>query len=127
MSAGNFVRAVYEADYGAGDQTHPIRVQPETLLLATIGGTAAVNVNPGGTPTNPISAICSNGRQELGLTPRKVTIRVNGTPPDGYSANSTVALPCLTKDFSTGLVPGVEVSYLGADWVVIGFSPERVK
>jgi len=55
MSAGAFTRTRYRADSG---DTHPIRVQPETLTAA-FGATA--NSAPTDAIDNPISAKVSNG------------------------------------------------------------------
>jgi hypothetical protein len=127
MSAGAFVNSRYEADYGAGTAIHPIRVQPETLLLATTGGTPQTNAPPDGAITNPISAECASSYRSLGLHPRKVRIKLTGAPPTGYEAGGTAVLPLLNKAISVGLSTGVPISYLGTDWVVIGYHPEGVK
>jgi hypothetical protein len=124
MSAGAFVLETYEASYAA-DTFHPIRVQPETLL-ATADGSA----NPGATEavTNPISARVTGSRRSLGLFARMVRLKVQGTPPAGYSTNSIVTIPVLTETaFTAFRTVGTTITYLSASWVVIGSMPENVR
>lgn len=128
MSAGNFTTGIYQADYNQTTlQFHPIRVQPETLEAEAQSAPPVTNVAAGTPVNNPISAVTSRGRRAKGLNPRKVFIKVIGTPPTGYSTNSTTVIPALTPDFYTACVTGVAVTYLGADWEVTGRSPEFAK
>lgn len=125
MSAGSFVNATYEADYGAGTAIHPIRVQPETID-ATAGSTGN---GSGGAATNPISAQVSAGKRRLGLHARTVRLKLapETTPPANYSLNSVTVIPCLNKAFATAVATkGTGVTYLETAWVSAGFSAERV-
>lgn len=125
MSAGSFLNSRYEASYATG-QIHPIRIQPETAALALTADTSETNAPPTGAVTNPISALVSRGARQKGLKPRKVTIRVTGTPPTGYEVGSTVTLPILNEVLFGDLNQGVSVNYLGTTWEVLGRSPEEV-
>jgi len=89
MSAGAFTRTRYRADSG---DTHPIRVQPETLTAA-FGATA--NSAPTDAIDNPISAKVSNGNRAFGLKPRSVTIVFETNAPTGYKVGSYIRLPIL--------------------------------
>jgi len=123
MSAGIFSRSRYEANYGTGNNVHPIRVQPETEGASD--GTL-INDPPGGDIDIPISAIVSNGRRARGLTPRFVYMRLTGTPPTGYAPGSTAKLVCLTESFYNAVAAvGTEITYLATEWEVTGFQPER--
>jgi hypothetical protein len=123
MSAGIFIETTYEANYGAGTATHPIKLQPETLL-ADIGGTA--NAPAAGAPNNPISALVSKSRRGLGLHPRFVYLLLTGAPPAGYEANSRARLVCLTTAFyALAAIRGTVVNYLGTTWKVTGFDAEK--
>lgn len=127
MSAGNFSRSRYEASYAA-NAIHPIRVQPETLAAATVGGTPVSNAPPTAGITNPISAVSSLGRRAKGLKPRMVTLQlpVATTPPTGYSVGSIVRLPILTEALFESLNTGDEMTYLSVTWDVVSTSPEEV-
>lgn len=124
MSAGNFVRTRYAADYGAGDAIHPIRVQPETLQMS-IG--SEDNDPPAGGITNPISAVVSRGRRARGLTPRLITIQLTSTatPPAGYAAGSITRVPALNAAIFGAAFVGASVTYLNTGWEVVSTSPER--
>jgi len=123
MSAGAFVYSSYEANYGAGTSIHPIKVQPETIAAA-IGATDNA---AGGTVNNPISASVSGSRRGMGLFARLVRARITGTPPDGYSANSTITIPALNVAFFTAAVKGAELDYLGTTWEITGTTVEEAK
>lgn len=123
MSAGGFARTRYAADYAA--QIHPIRIQPETAA-ATIGGTA--NAAPTDDITNPISAVVSAGKRDLGLCPRKVNIQFPLTgQPTGYNPGGTIGIVALQKAWWDLAVPGSTVTYLGVACEVVGRSPEQVR
>lgn len=123
MSAGAFVVSRYQAVYSAA-QIHPIKVQPETLLLAI--GTAS-NDPPVAAPTSPISATVSGSKRSLGLNPTMVSIRFVGAPPATYKADSTIRLPLLNTAIRTAAVRSATGTYLGTPIVVVSnFSPERV-
>lgn len=127
MSAGAFSRSRYEAAYAA-NAIHPIRVQPETIALASSGGTPITNAPPTAGITNPISALVSLGRRAKGLRPRSVTLQLPSTsaPPTGYVAGSIVRLPILNQALFAALNTGDEMTYLGTTWDVISTSPEEV-
>jgi len=125
MSAGAFVLSKYAADYGAGDNIHPIRVQPETL---TAVGNSETNDEPGGAINNPISAITSRGRRSKGLIPRQITIRFPDTgQPTGYKPLGITRIPALTLPFYEAQLPGGTITYLGVSCTVISKSPELVR
>lgn len=121
MSAGAFTRTRYRADSG---DTHPIRVQPETL-------TAAFGATANGAPTdaidNPISAKVSNGNRAFGLKPRSVTIVFETNAPTGYKVGSYIRLPILQPALYTNIAAGDSVSYLGGTATVVGKNPERIR
>lgn len=124
MSAGAFTNSKYAASYGAGDNIHPIRVQPETIEAT---GNAEDNDPPAGDINNPISVLSSKSRRSPGIHPRYVRLKVTGAPPAGYSETSVVRLICLNQAFYEAIAAkGTEVQYLGSAWQVIGFSPEFV-
>lgn len=127
MSAGSFSLSRYGASYLA-TAVHPIRVQAETLLAVTIGGTPVTNAPPAGAVNNPISAVVSNGRRSRGLTPRSIRIRLTGTPvPATYSPGSVTTLPALTAAFFAACTVGTTLTYLGSTWTVVGQLPELAK
>lgn len=116
MSSGAFSRTFYEANNG---DIYKVRVQPETAQ-AVIGGTA--NAAPAGPATVPISAKVTKARNEIGLGCRKISI-FTANPPADYIGN-TAQLAVLTPALYDGLNGGESVTYLGATWEVVGFSPE---
>ena len=127
MSAGSFTLSRYGASYLA-TAVHPIRVQTETLLAVTIGGTPVTNAAPTGVVNNPISAVVSNGRRARGLTPRAIRIRLTGTPiPANYIAGSVTLIPALTAAFYAACTVGTTITYLGSTWTVVGQIPELAK
>lgn len=126
MSAGSFTTVGYPADYGAGTNIHPIRVQPETLT-ATAGGSANTPEDIA-TATSPISAMVSGSRRGLGLHARTVRLKSPAVPPATYSVNSKTEIPAVSKTFYTAcLVTGATVNYLTTTWVVEGTTAEKVK
>lgn len=125
MSAGVFVTTRYQASYAAATY-HKIRVQPETLL-ADVGG--VVNDAPTQLLTNPISAIVKGSNRTLGLTPRKVRLKLPAgtTPPTGYKPEGTTTIPCLTTSFYDACVTGLTCTYLNVVWTILGTNPERAR
>lgn len=127
MSAGRFTRRRYAAVY---DDTaiHPIRVQPETLLL-TIGGTA--NTAPTGAVTNPISAVVSRGVRSLGLRPATVTLQWIGSEASDEGNIGSTTVPLLNATIRTAASTADDataVSYLGStNWRVAGYTEEEAK
>lgn len=128
MSAGNFVRTRYEADYSAG-AIHPIRCQPETLLAASpdsAGDPSVVNNPPAGAVTNPISALSKLSRRERGLRPRYLVLRLpEANPPAGYKAGGLVKVVALTKAFYDDSLPEQAMTYLGVQCQIVSREPER--
>jgi len=122
MSAGAFTNAFYPATYGAF--THPIRVQPETLLAAV--GTQ-INESDAGPADNPISAQVGKSTRALGLHARVVFLKLAGTPPTGYVVGSKVRLPAVDILFYAACVKGATVNYLGTTWTVTGRRAEVVR
>jgi len=124
MSAGLFTDTIYQATYDT-DIGHPIRVQPETLLL-TIGGVANSGVVP--VTTSPISARVNSSKRSLGLNARVLRLKLTGTPPANYSATSIVTVPIMSdSNFRTWNVKNTVATYLGTSWKVIGGTAETVK
>jgi hypothetical protein len=122
MSAGAFVRSKYAADYGAGDQIHPIRVQPETISLVI---DSEDNDPPSGDISNPISAVVSNSRRKLGLTPRIITLQLPATgQPTGYKPSGIVRVPALNRTIFDAAQKGDEATYLGVTCIVVSKSTE---
>lgn len=126
MSAGLFQLSRYAAVYNAS-AIHPIRVQPETIAMSTIGTPAVTNAAPTGAVNNPISAIVSRSNRSRGLIPRRVRLRyATGTLPTGYDTRSVTVIPILNATFAGAVSIGTQVTYLGATWTVVGVIPERV-
>lgn len=120
MSAGVFVTRAYAASYSE-TANHPIRVQPETLELSfglNSNGDAIGAIN------NPISAVISRGKRQLGLRPRTVTIKFTGEPPEGYEEAGNITLPWLQRTGFDTISKGTTGSYLGADIECVGKSNE---
>ena len=126
MSAGSFLRTRYQASYDTSE-IHPIRIQPETAAMAEEGAPTNTNDAPSGSVTNPISAVVSNSRRSLGLTPRKFNLQLTGTAPTGYVVGSTVAVPILTEAFYNSIAVNDEVTYLSTTWQVVSKTPEQVR
>lgn len=123
MSAGTFTRSRYEATYKSGE-IHPIRVQPETVLMFQTGTPGTTNAPPAGAVNNDISAEVSRPNRGLGLKPRSFTLEVTGTPPTNYSAGSRTTVPVLTESFYAAISKGGSVTYLGTTWEVVSKNPE---
>lgn len=127
MSAGRFSRTRYEASYLDSNPIHPVRVQPETLALASQGDPVVTNSAPTGSISNPISALVTLGKRARGLRPRSISIQLKDgeTPPTGYVAGSIARVPLLREVMYNAVNVGDDVTYLGVDWQVIGKSPEE--
>lgn len=123
MSSGTFITSFYEASYDGGTHVHAIRVQPETLE-ATVG---VIQNLPTAIAANEFTrAIVSGGRRKIGLHARIARLRIQGTPPAGYSATSTTTIPCLTEAFFNACsVPGAVVAYLDTTWECTGTTSEK--
>lgn len=129
MSAGAFsTLAKYQATYDTA-QIHPIRVQPETLLLTLDKAPAPdlVNTVPAGANTSPISALIGLSRRERGLRARYVTIKWSGSPPAGYKADTTLNVAIMQPSVFNSINIGDTGSYLEAAIEVVAKEPERVR
>lgn len=123
MSAGEFVRSVYETNEG---NFAAIRVQPETLA-ASIDSVA--NAAGAGPVNQEASAQVSKGKRSIGINARTVTLNFTATPPDGYSGDP-VTIPALTPAFYAACNPNSDTAvgtYLGVAVEAVGRSPETVK
>lgn len=121
MSAGQFVREIYEDDNGV---FHPIRCQPETTLL-----TDGTTVNDGG--AGPVDsaqpAKISRSSREYGLKPRTVTFEFDdGQAPTGYENRAQAVLPVLTPAAYAAYTaaPRTQLTYLGGTGIVVNQSNE---
>lgn len=121
MSAGAFTRTRYLADNG---DTHPIRVQPETVAA---GYGSTTNTAPTSAIDNPISARVSGGNRAFGLKPRSVTMVFETTAPTGYKLNSYIRIPILQPTLWNTIATGDSITYLGQTATVVGKSPERIR
>lgn len=119
MSAGDFVRAIYETDSG---NFCSVRVQPETLA-ATIA--ASANGEGAGPVDQLASAIARKGRREIGVGCRQVGIDFAGAPPTGYTSD-VIYFPVLTPAVYNAAALGTPVTYLGANGVVVARIPEDI-
>ena len=129
MSAGEFsTLAKYQASYDTA-QIHPIRVQPETLLLALDKAPAPdlVNTVPAGASTSPISALIGLSRRERGLRARFVTLKWTGSPPTGYQAGTTFNVAIMQQSVFNSINIGDTGSYLETSVQVVAKEPERVR
>lgn len=116
MSAGKFIDSFYELDNNAIAR---VRLQPET--------TGTGNPAPPGPATLPISARVSNTNREIGIKPRRITLRWTGAAPDGFDPNSNVSVPILRPATYNAINLGDTFNYQGAAARVVGKSPERVR
>jgi hypothetical protein len=121
MSAGQFVREIYESDSGS---FHAIRCQPETTLL-----TDGTTVNDGG--AGPIDstqpAKITRSSREYGLKPRTITFEFDdGEAPTGYENRAQVRLPVLTPAAYAAYtsVPRKQLTYLGGTGIVLNATNE---
>lgn len=119
MSAGAFVRTLYEADNG---DLLVCRAQEETLQ-ANVG---AVNSAPTGTPTAGRPAMSLRGsRKKNGVHPRSVVVYFGSSAPTGYLTNQTHRIPILKPATWDAAVKGATCTYLGASATIINKYPEQ--
>ena len=126
MSAGPFLKRGYEANDG---KMFPIRIQPETITLDIAG-----NVNTAGAlagePGLP-SVDVGKSRRSNGVHARLVRFKFTGTPPAGYTPNSTLTLPILKPETYNALSDGATGTYtlLGQSHAIeyVGKTPEKIK
>lgn len=121
MSAGAFKRAFYETNVG---NIAPIRVQPETIA-ATVGGLNASATGPK-TPGFPGVSV-SRSRRSRGIHPRLATVTFTGTPPTGYLAGQSYAIPILTPARWANIGEGDTGTYLGQPIEVVSVTDEAIK
>lgn len=121
MSSGVFTRSRYLSDAGS---VHPIRVQPETILL-TLGGVA--NAAPTGalTPGVP-SAKVSGSTRQLGLSARLVRIQLTAALA-GYKPDAVITLPWLNQATYGAITPNQTGTYLSTACIVLGKRGEVLK
>ncbi len=122
MSSGQFVDVFYETNAGA---VCPCRAQPETLTATFDGVLNASAVGPAdnGFP----SAKLRGGRSEIGITARKVRIKLplGAAAPIGYSGDP-LYIPIFTSALWAQIGKGDPVNYLGTGFVVSSKVPEYV-
>lgn len=123
MSTGAFVLSRYRSWFTT--DIHPVQIQPETLTL-TVG--AVANNPPAGAVDNPQRVIVSGGRR-VGITPRKLGIRITDGGPNEYLVGSIIYVPWLNDSnfFTVAAQKGAAVTYNGAQGIVVGNSPEYYK
>lgn len=119
MSAGAFTTSRYIANNG---DTHPIRLQPETLSL-TFGATA--NDPPPPPVDTNLYARSGGGNRRYGLKARSVTLSFKVTAPTGYKVGSYIRVPILQPGLWNSINIDDTCTYLGATATVIGVNPER--
>jgi hypothetical protein len=122
MSAGAFVRSIYETN---GGDFARIRVQPETTLASAAG---TPNDDGAGPVNLPVSAKVSRGSREIGILPRRIGIAFQiGQAPTGYREDSVYYLPALTRAFFDACVIDQELTYLGSSAVIVSKLEENIK
>ena len=119
MSAGEFVRSIYETNAG---NFCSIRVQPETLSATLDGSANAAGLGP---VNQQASAKASGGKREIGVIARSVTLRWTAGAPEDYSGDD-VTIPIMTPGVYNGLTKGDTGTYLDEAVEVVGLSPERI-
>lgn len=118
MSAGPFTRSFYEDDDG---NTHPIRLQPETLLAEF---NSVVNAAPAGPIDDDISARVTGSRRGIGLFARYVTVVFTATPPTGYSVGKYYKIAVPNPTVFDGITLYSAGEYLGVATQVVAKTPE---
>jgi len=123
MSSGAFTISRYESAEGP---IHPIRLQPETLLLVLGGASNDPPVNP---VDNEISCYARKPKERYGIGARGVRLawETPATPPTGYKPFETLVAPILTPALFAAAVVGTTGTYLGANVVVVSKLPEDIK
>lgn len=125
MSAGNFVKSLYQISGISGGVCF-ISVQPETFDAESL---AVANSPAGGPATVPISAIVNGGKRQLGIVARAVYLKLPlvTTPPSGYTIGSRTKIPALTETFFNACLTSKECTYLGVVWEVTGVRQESLR
>jgi len=110
------VNAKYEADSG---DIHPIRLRPDTNLVA--------GVEPSGAITNNIRVKVSKGNREFGMRPRGVTISLaKGSGTDTYTVRQFIPVLTPAAFGVSPFVVGGTVTYQGGSWTVISLRAEDI-
>jgi hypothetical protein len=121
MSAGSFVISKYLCT--ATQDVHPIRVQPETLLISVAG---TENTPPAGALSSPISAQSSQSRRALGVNARTITFKYPAPAPTGYKADSPITVPWLAEFPTPNFIKGAAVETEVGSAILVGTTPEKV-
>ena len=111
MSSGRFITVTYTR--GNGD-THPIRVQPETVT--------AWNPASSAEPESDIPFRVSGGNRSQGPRARLVRLTFGDSPPAGYAEFSSITLPVFSPVAFGALTRGQVVQYLGTSATIQGKS-----
>lgn len=122
MSAGEFSISKYECS--TLGVIMPIKLQPETNIFAA----GVANAEPAGAITLDLFAHVSGGKNEYGVTPRKVRIKFTdqAAVPDGYSGDELV-VPVMTEAAYNAYTRGTTGTYLGAPIQIVSKIPEYVR
>lgn len=119
MSAGAFIRTLYETDNG---DLLSCRAQQETLD-ANVG---ALNSAPTGSPTADRPAMNLRGsRKKNGVHPRSVVVYFGSSAPTGYLANQSHRIPIMKPATYAAAVKGASCTYLGSTATIINKYPEQ--
>lgn len=122
MSAGSFIRSIYETN--SGDFAR-IRVQPETEL-ATDGTTP--NDAAAGPVNLPVAAKISRGNREYGILPRRIgVVFETGNEPAGYEAGNVIYIPALTRAFFDAVDVDQQITYLNSNANVVSKLEENIR
>lgn len=121
MSAGEFIRAKYQANNG---DIYECRVQPETLLLTL---NAISNDEPAGDINMSTTARTRGSRRRFGVTARKVTLAWTGSPPSGYKDDELISVPVMTSATFDSYDKGQTGTYLGAAVEFVSKTNEQLR
>lgn len=121
MSQGRFTNRFYEADSG---DIHLMRQQPETAVLSV---NSVDNTVPAGPATSIFWVKVSKGKNEYGMSPRKLRLRWNpDAQPEGYKEEEEFEVPIYQASVYNGATIEAPFTYLGGSGVVKGKIPENV-
>lgn len=121
MSAGGFLKAIYETD--AGNKVN-VKIQPETLD-AVIGGVTNNSASGPLTAGFP-SAKVGAGRRTIGINCRLVRIKFTAAKA-GYKVDAPLTIPALTPAFYNACTTGATGTYLDTACEVIGRTGEDLR
>lgn len=120
MSAGSFLRGIYEQDNGV---KRLCRLQPETAACVLNGAT---NVIPAGPATGNGSVKLRGSRRQYGVYARRATLAFTGTLPEGYSGDNVV-VPILTPATFNSFSVGNSGFYLGSPITILSKTGESIR